>query len=276
VKFAGSVEDDQTRTSSSCAAEAADAPDRSGSTDHAATRTRVVRSLVDEGPATAAALAQRLGLTPGGVRRHLEALASDGLVQAADEPPYGPRAPRRRGRPAKVYSVTEAGRSTGTGGDATLAREVLRHLRTTMGDDAVRDFAESRLDDQRHRFAQALTDVPLEDRARELARLLTAEGFAASVDEVPGTAIGIQICQHDCPVAQVATEFPELCDAESRMFAEVLGTHVQRLATLAHGDGVCTTHMPAVLAAARLSSSLPSSSSSDRSNPARPLDRSTR
>jgi hypothetical protein len=24
----------------------------------------------------------------------------------------------------------------------------------------------------------------------------------------------------------------------------LLGTHVQRLATIAHGDGICTTHIP--------------------------------
>jgi predicted ArsR family transcriptional regulator len=189
-----------------------------------------------------------------------------------------------------VYSVTEAGRSTGTSGDAGLAREVLRHLRASLGDEGVRAFAESRLDAQRDRFSVALAEVPLEDRARELARLLTDEGYAASVEEVPGTAIGIQICQHDCPVAQVAAEFPELCDAESRMFAEVLGTHIQRLATIAHGDGVCTTHMPAVLAAAQLSAAQATGSeaespisaagprtrdSDSRSTPFRPLDRST-
>jgi predicted ArsR family transcriptional regulator len=28
------------------------------------------------------------------------------------------------------------------------------------------------------------------------------------------------------------------------MFADLLGSHVQRLATIAHGDGVCTTHLP--------------------------------
>ena len=30
-----------------------------------------------------------------------------------------------------------------------------------------------------------------------------------------------------------------------RSFARLLGTHVQRLATIAHGDGVCTTYVPA-------------------------------
>ncbi len=45
-------------------------------------------------------------------------------------------------------------------------------------------------------------------------------------------------------MAHVATEFPELCEAETRAFAELLGTHVQRLATIARGDATCTTHVP--------------------------------
>ena len=45
-------------------------------------------------------------------------------------------------------------------------------------------------------------------------------------------------------MAHVAEEFPALCEAETEAFSRLLGTHVQRLATLAHGDGVCTTHVP--------------------------------
>ena len=47
---------------------------------------------------------------------------------------------------------------------------------------------------------------------------------------------GVQLCQHHCPVAHVAAEFPALCEAETQAFAELLGTHVQRLATIARGD----------------------------------------
>ena len=35
-------------------------------------------------------------------------------------------------------------------------------------------------------------------------------------------------------------------EAETEVFARLLGTHVQRLATIAHGDGVCTTYIPDV------------------------------
>jgi len=52
------------------------------------------------------------------------------------------------------------------------------------------------------------------------------------------------LCQHHCPIAHVAAQFPELCEAETKAFSELLGTHVQRLATIAHGDGVCTTFIP--------------------------------
>ena len=54
---------------------------------------------------------------------------------------------------------------------------------------------------------------------------------------------GEQLCQHHCPVAHVAAEFPQLCEAETEAFGRLLGTPVQRLATIAHGDGICTTHV---------------------------------
>ncbi len=60
-----------------------------------------------------------------------------------------------------------------------------------------------------------------------------------------GTAAeGVQLCQGHCPVQKVAEAFPQLCEAERRTFETVLGTRVQRLATLARGDHVCTTYVP--------------------------------
>ena len=45
-------------------------------------------------------------------------------------------------------------------------------------------------------------------------------------------------------MAHTAEQFPQLCEAEAEVFSRLLGTHVQRLATIAHGDGVCTTFVP--------------------------------
>ncbi|MFT4083433.1 MAG: helix-turn-helix domain-containing protein, partial [Nocardioides sp.] len=49
--------------------------------DDRSTRRRVARSILVEGPLTAAALAERLELTPAAVRRHLEVLVADGTVE---------------------------------------------------------------------------------------------------------------------------------------------------------------------------------------------------
>jgi predicted ArsR family transcriptional regulator len=73
---------------------------------------------------------------------------------------------------------------------------------------------------------------------------LTEAGYAATTTQVSGAIHGIELCQHHCPVSHVAEEFPELCEAEREAFAEVLGTHVQRLATIVNGDCACTTHVP--------------------------------
>jgi predicted ArsR family transcriptional regulator len=54
----------------------------------------------------------------------------------------------------------------------------------------------------------------------------------------------VQICRHHCPIQEVAHEFPELCAAEHRVVAELLGRHTQPLATIADGNGICTTHIP--------------------------------
>ena len=58
------------------------------------------------------------------------------------------------------------------------------------------------------------------DPARRLADALAAEGYAAVA--VP-TANGIQLCQHNCPVAHVAAEFPQFCEAETEAFGRLLG-----------------------------------------------------
>jgi predicted ArsR family transcriptional regulator len=50
-------------------------------------------------------------------------------------------------------------------------------------------------------------------------------------------------------VVDAAGEFPELCDAETEMLGQLLGRHVTRLATLAQGDGICTTLIPPASAA---------------------------
>jgi hypothetical protein len=84
------------------------------------------------------------------------------------------------------------------------------------------------------------------------------------VASVRPSALGEQLCQHHCPVAHVAEKFPQLCEVETELFSRLLGVHVQRLATIAHGDGVCTTHVPGTASPVRVPNVTPVPDSSPR------------
>ena len=206
--------------------------------DEAPTRERVARSILELGPSTAAVLATRLALTPAAVRRHLDHLVAEGAAEARE-----PRVAsgRGRGRPAKVFALTESGHSYFTQQYDDLAVQALRFLAETGGEEAVKAFAERRVAFIEDQFGGVLADNPQLTPAEALAQVFTSEGYAASVRDLP---VGAQLCQQHCPVSHVAHEFPQLCEAETQAISRVLGSHVQRLATIAHGDGVCTTCIP--------------------------------
>jgi predicted ArsR family transcriptional regulator len=210
------------------------------------TRDRVRRAVGERGPVSARELASELGLTPAAVRRHLDALTDAGLIVEHDAPRA--RIGRGRGRPARTFVLTELGQEqlqTTYDGIATAA---LRFLGDHAGEDAVVAFAQEQIAELEERLV-ATVEAAGDDvaaRTEALAAALSTEGFAAGTRPVgQGTGLtGIQLCQGHCPVRNVATEFRQICDAETDAFSRLLGVHVQRLATLAGGEHVCTTFVP--------------------------------
>ena len=215
------------------------------------TKGQVARLILELGPSTAATLGSRLGLTPAAIRRHLDNLLAEGLIETRTARTYGNRG---RGRPAKVFVITDAGRSAFEHAYDDLATGALRFLAETAGPDAVAEFARRQLSDLERRYAPVVAQGELAARVQALAEALSADGYAASAGPAPAIGVagpGEQLCQHHCPVAHVAAEFPQLCEAETEAFGRLLGTPVQRLATIAHGDGICTTHVTHVTGAGK-------------------------
>ncbi|MGZ8179705.1 helix-turn-helix transcriptional regulator [Williamsia sp. SKLECPSW1] len=208
------------------------------------TRTAVIALLLEHGPCTAGEIGARLGVSAAGVRRHLDALIADGQVIAGEVSRY---ARRGRGRPAKQFRLTPLGRGRLPHAYDDLAGAAMRRLREIGGDEAVRSFAADRIDTVVAEVAptspeRAESDpAAVERTAEQIADALTRSGYSADTRRVGN---GVQICQHHCPVGHIAQEFPELCEAETERFTALLGTHVQRLATIANGDCACTTHVP--------------------------------
>jgi predicted ArsR family transcriptional regulator len=207
------------------------------------TRRAIVRLLLESGSITVSEIGDRLDLAPAGVRRHLDALIEAGDAESAAAAAWQQVG---RGRPAKRFRLTAAGRAKLEHAYDDLAAAAMRQLREIGGEDAVQAFARQRIDSilADVQPAGSAEDADVEAAADRVAGALSEAGYVATTTRVGGPIHGVQICQHHCPVSHVAEEFPELCEAERQAMAEVLGTHVQRLATIVNGDCACTTHVP--------------------------------
>lgn len=205
--------------------------------------------MLEHGPVSAAQLGRILGLTPAAVRRHLDRLEQDGVIEVKLVRGSGQGA----GRPARRYVLSSRGQ-TQLGNDyLNIARMALWQLAQMRGDEAIRDFAEQRFAAMEHRYAPLLAAAgdDIVARAGTLSEALSADGYVSSAQPIDitaraGTSAGqaVQLCQGHCPVLELASEYGEFCEAETAAFSRLLGVDVRRLSTLAGGGHVCTTHIP--------------------------------
>ncbi len=206
------------------------------------TRDRVLGLIASAGPITAAWLAEELGVTPAGVRRHLGALVDDGLIAEQDQPGTHVRG---RGRPAKSYVATTEGQRSLTTAYSAVAVDAVSFMREHGNLD---EFVEGKLAQLEASVRDSVPiEAPMDERVQALAAALADQGYATSVRPGPG-GYTVQLCQGHCPVQSIAEKAPEWCEAETRVFSRLLDVHVQRLSTLAGGAHVCTTTIPVAMA----------------------------
>ena len=108
------------------------------------TRDQIARTILENGPATAVVLAKKLSITPAGIRRHLDSLISEGVLTARD--PYQAHE-RGRGRPSKVFVMTDAGREKFEHSYDDLAVAALKFMSSKNGEHLVNEFAMSRAEE---------------------------------------------------------------------------------------------------------------------------------
>lgn len=221
------------------------------------TRDRVLTAVLEQGPVSAAQLGSLLGLTPAAVRRHLDTLTREGIIVVK----LVSNAKSGAGRPARRYVVSRRGQ-TEIGDDyLEIAKLALAELAGNRGEIGVVEFAQRRFATMEAKY-QPMVDAAGSDlaaRSKALAAALHEDRFVASSNSLnAGTAMAAeQLCQGHCPIQELAGSFPEFCDAETKVFARLIGVDVRRLSTMASGGHVCTTHVPTGRAVVRKLSEAP-------------------
>lgn len=178
-----------------------------------ATRDAVLALLLREGEATAAALANTLGVSVQAMRRHLRSLEEDSLVEASASA-AGP------GRPTNHWRLTSRGQERFGDGSETFALDLLHSMAATLPPDTVSNLMEQQAEEKARHYRSRIGSGPLEDRLERLTELRRAEGYVA--DLAPDTSQGGEtkawmIREHHCSVMRIAEEFPQVCDQELQL-----------------------------------------------------------
>jgi len=198
------------------------------------TRSRLLLELRKHPGITVTELAAALGLTGMGIRRHLESLELDGLVERTACPEH------RVGRPPNGWRLSATGMELLPRRYDAFVLQLLEDLCEQVGDEGIdvvlRRRTEKTATNYRNELAGALT---IDDQVAELARVRDQAGYVA---EWHREGDALMLVENNCAVHRVAERFPAVCAMELALFRKVLGPDVEvtRVSHTMSGDATCT------------------------------------
>jgi DeoR family suf operon transcriptional repressor len=146
------------------------------------TRGEILTALKMSQPLTAKELADKFGVTPNALRRHLKELENEGIVRYQREI-------RGVGGPVFAFSLTDAGEALFPRGYERALSEILDLVREQQGDEALVRLFQRRWEDIARVARPELERLPVEQRATRLAELLTSLGYMAEARPVAGEPV---------------------------------------------------------------------------------------
>jgi len=200
---------------------------------HKGQRGVVLVQLKRAQPLTAKELAGRLGVSLNAARHHLKELEAEGLVRYE-------RSHRGVGAPAFSYRLSPAGEALFPRRYQETLTALLDQIVERGGREAAVGLLDAHLAGLAGRLKAELEGLPPGERLAAVARVRSEQGYMAeaTADEAAGV-----LTEHNCAIQAVAERFPEICAAEARFLAEVLGAEVDRREHILSGCAACEYHV---------------------------------
>jgi predicted ArsR family transcriptional regulator len=196
------------------------------------TRNEILHMLKIKGSMTVGEMAQELGITEMAVRRHLNTLERDNLIQA--------RLLRQAmGRPTNVYSLSEEADSMFPKNYHDLTLEFLSDIEELQGAQMVEALFKLRQQRQENLYRDIVpSDSDFEKKLEALAKMQNDKGYMVELkkDEQTGKYI---LVESNCPISTVAKEYTYACNCEKTLFENVLNAKVEQEQCMATGGDNC-------------------------------------
>ena len=196
------------------------------------TRRAVLELLKRNGPQTVAQLHEVLGVSCVAVRRHLEALESDGMVKQTTRS-------LGRGRPAHLYTLTRAGHELFPRNYRQLAGQLLEAVRAELGPAVIERLFAHRRRTLARQYAERTAGRNLPELASALAAIQDENGYMAEWEQDGQDRYVLR--EHNCAISGVAATHPSACSHELALFRQLAGpgVEVDRISHIQSGDLEC-------------------------------------
>jgi predicted ArsR family transcriptional regulator len=201
------------------------------------TRAEIVALLQDRGEATVTDLADTVGIAPAALRRHLEILEGEGLVEhrSVKQP---------TGRPYFAYRLTERAREAGRTNYPRLLERIVTGMAALppeetsqkSGSELLATVFENMSDELAADYRDQVRGRTLEERVGQVTRALRGEGIVERWEKRDGTFVLTTSC---CPHRRAAAASHELCSSETRAIAKLLGADVEQVQRVVDGASCC-------------------------------------
>lgn len=196
---------------------------------HKGLRGQLLLELKRHQPLTVKELADRHGVSPTAVRRHLKELELEQVVVYRREQ-------RGQGAPTFAYRLTPDGEALFPKRYEEALTAALEFVERHGGRGAVRRFFAEHFGGEAEKLRARLSKATLEERLAAVADLLSRQGFMAEWITDGG---GLRIAEHNCAMHAVAERFPEVCHEELEFLKQVLGRDVERRSHIVAGCNAC-------------------------------------
>lgn len=192
---------------------------------------RLLMLLKTRGPLQATDAGKILGTTGEAARQQFVKLAKDGLVVAVAQA-------KGVGRPIQLWQLTEAGNARFPDAHGELTVQLLRMVRTKLGEEALNLLIDTREQETRELYCEAMKGAnSIDERVERLVAIRSQEGYMAECQtQADGS---ILLIENHCPICAAATSCQGFCRAELDVFREVLQAPVERTEHILSGSRRC-------------------------------------
>lgn len=180
----------------------------------------ILLRLKELGPQNTFQIADHLGITNVGARKHLLKLRDAGLVLDFSQA-------EKAGRPNQYWQLTDEGHAEFPDRHADLSLQLISSVQNIFGDDGLDQLISCREMDNLKNYRAALDGIDeLPERVATLTHLRKQEGYMAVHERDEQDPEVYWLHENHCPICDAAKHCLKFCRSELSLFRQALGNAV--------------------------------------------------